>query len=136
MNILPFAVEHLSRLSPQAAQLGEVTADALAGPYGQAWTAEVDGAPICCAGLMPVWDGRAYAWALLSKNSGKYMVPLTRAIRSRLSVAGFRRVEMAVDSTFGAGCRWAGLLGFRLETPFPMRAYLPNGRDAYLYARA
>jgi hypothetical protein len=42
---------------------------------------------------------------------------------------------MAVDAGFGAGCRWAELLGFSLETPEPMKKYLPNGRDAYLYAR-
>jgi hypothetical protein len=31
--------------------------------------------------------------------------------------------------------RWAVLLGFHLETPEPMRAFLPDGKDAMLYAK-
>jgi hypothetical protein len=42
---------------------------------------------------------------------------------------------MAVDANFAQGRRWAELLGFNCETPQPMRHYLPNGHDAYLYAR-
>ena len=90
---------------------------------------------MACAGLVEVWEGRAYAWAILSDNAGPYMLPLTREIRSKLAAAPFRRIEMAVDADFDAGARWAEMLGFRCETPAPMAAYLPNGRAAYLYAR-
>ena len=116
-------------------QAHEVTADALAGAYGTAWSAFVDGVPIACAGVVEVWAGRAYAWALLADRAGPHLLWLTREIRFRLDSLALRRVEMAVDAGFGAGARWARMLGFVCETPEPARCYLPNGRDAWLFAR-
>lgn len=136
MNIVPLERDHLKEISVQPAQAAEYAhADALASPLGMGWAALVDGEPVACAGLVEVWEGRAYAWAILSDNAGPYMLPLTREIRSKLDAAPFRRIEMAVDADFDAGARWAEMLGFRCETPAPMAAYLPNGRAAYLYAR-
>lgn len=110
--------------------------DAHAAPFGDAWTALVDGRPIACAGTVEVWSGRAYAWALLAEDAGPYMLRVTSAIRSYLDAAPFARVEMAVAAGFAAGCRWAEMLGFVCETPDkPMHSYLPNGGDAWLYAR-
>ncbi len=136
MNIVPLCKEHLLALDVQPAQASEYAhADALTSPIGLAWTAFRDDHPIACAGLVEVWEGRAYAWAILSRDARKYLRPLTREIRSRLAVAPFRRIEMAVDAHFAAGAKWARMLGFKCETPEPMQAYLPNGRPAYLYAR-
>lgn len=91
-----------------------------------------DGQPLVCAGLVEVWHGRAYAWALLGRCAGPRMLAITRAIRARLASAPFRRIEMAVDAGFEAGCRWPALLGFERESL--ARAYLPNGRDALIFA--
>lgn len=135
IRVVPCEAAHLLRIQPQRAQLSEVHAESLAAPAGMAWAALVDDEPIAAAGLVEVWPGRAYAWALLADAAGRHLLAITREIRSRLAAAGFRRVELAVDAGFAAGRRWAPLLGFHLETPEPMRAYLPNGRDAYLYAR-
>lgn len=109
--------------------------EAMTMAFGHAWTALDGEEPIACAGVVEVWQGRAYAWALLSEHAGRHMLALTREIRSRLSRLPFRRVEMAVDAGFDAGARWALMLGFRLETPEPMRGYLPHGRSAFLFAR-
>jgi len=133
--LVPFDPAHVGQMRVQRMQAHELDAQSLADPYGRAWTAMADGAPVACGGLVEVWTGRAYAWALLSESAGPHMLALTRAIRSGLAQSPFRRVEMAVDAGFDAGRRWAELLGFRLETPEPMRAFLPNGRDAYLFAR-
>ena len=131
-----FRPVHLARMRAQHAQRIELEhAEALTMPYGQSWTALDGEEPIACAGVVEVWEGRAYAWALLSEYAGPHMLTLTRVIRSRLASLPYRRVEMAVDAGFNAGCRWALMLGFRLETPEPMRAYLPNSRPAYLFAR-
>lgn len=119
----------------QAAQSTDINLAALESPFGEAWTALVDARPVACAGLVEVWEGRAYAWALLAEDAGPHMLAVTREIRSRIALAPFRRIEMAVAAGFTAGCRWAGMLGFICETPQPMRAYLPDGRDAWLYAR-
>lgn len=135
MIVLEFLPEHVAQMRAQPAQAREVNAESLAAPFGQAWTAMLDGHPIACAGVVEVWRGRAYAWALLSDEAGPHMLRLTREIRSRLERLPFRRVEMAVDAGFPEAARWARVLGFWLETPNPMRGYLPNGRDAWLYAR-
>lgn len=136
LTFVTFRPDHLARMRAQSAQMAEVThPEALAQPFGRAWTALDGDEPIACAGVVEVWEGRAYAWALLSEHAPPHLLTLTRVIRSRLAALPYRRVEMAVDAGFDAGCRWARMLGFRLETPEPMRAYLPNGREAWLYAR-
>lgn len=120
---------------PQAAQAADIDCDALQSAFGNSWTALVGGRPIACAGLVEVWEGRAYAWALLATDVGPHLLAVTREIRSRLAATPCRRIEMAVADGFDAGCRWARLLGFYCETPQPMRGYLPDGRAAWLYAR-
>jgi len=135
ITLVEFRAEHVRQLRAQPAQVRELNADTLATPYGQAWTAMVADVPMACAGIVEVWTGRSYCWALLSADVGPHLLALTRAIRSRLAALPLRRVEMAVDAGFAPGCRWAEMLGFVRETPRPMRSYLPNGRDAWLYAR-
>lgn len=134
--MVEFRPVHLARMRAQIAQRDELEhPEAMTGAFGYAWTALDDGEPMACAGVVEVWQGRAYAWALLSEHAGRHMLALTREIRFRLARLPFRRVEMAVDAGFDAGARWARMLGFRLETPEPMRGYLPHGHDAFLFAR-
>lgn len=133
MNVVPFDPQHLRDMTPQAAQRVEFTPEAMAADYGQAWTGMVDGKPVACAGLVEMWAGRAYAWAVLSKDVGPHLLRVTREIRFRLDAAPFGRVEMAVDAKFSNGCRWAERLGFRLESL--AGKYLPGGRDAFIYVR-
>ena len=133
MMIVPFDAWHLAAITPQEAQAHEYAADSLASPVGFAWTALDGKNPIACAGLVEIWQGRAYAWAMLSRDAGPHMRWLTREIRFRLSRAHFQRVEMAVDASFANGCRWAEMLGFSMEGLG--RKYLPNGHDAFIYAR-
>lgn len=136
MIVVPFEPGHIRQIRAQPAQRDyELGAEAMDTPFGYARTAMHNGRPLACAGVVEVWQGRAYAWALLAEDAGPFMLPITRAIRSVLDGAPFRRVEMAVDADFAAGRRWAELLGFDCETPRPMPAYLPNGRPAFLYAR-
>lgn len=133
MNVVPLDALHLRQIRPQAAQEyeAEVQRDLL--PVGQAWAAVVDGRAVACAGMVEVWPGRAYAWALLDRDVGRHMLALVRAIRSTLRAATWRRIEMAVDAEFAPGCRLAELLGFERECR--AGAYFPNGHDAYVYVR-
>lgn len=134
-EIVPFEPEHILLMDVQEAQRPEADqAQGLAAPFGYAWTGMADGVPVACAGLVEVWEGRAYAWALLSRHAGRWMSAIVRGLRRGLKATPFRRIEMAVAAGFVAGQRLAVLLGFRLETPAPMRQYLPDGQDAYLYA--
>lgn len=134
MKVIPFHVNHIELMQVQAAQRDELRA-APPAAFGDAWTAVADGLPIASAGLVDVWPGRAYAWALLGEDVGPWFVSVHRAVLKALARSPARRIEMAVDADFEAGARWAEMLGFKRETPEPMQAYLPNGRPAYLYAR-
>jgi hypothetical protein len=133
MNIVPFVPAHVGAMIVQPAQAGDIDAESLSSPYGMAWTAMDGEQPIACAGLVEVWSGRAYAWALLSADAGRHMVSITRAIRYRLDTAKFNRIELAVAAGFAPGVRFARLLGFELEAK--ARRYMPNGGDAFIFVR-
>ena len=133
MIVAPVLAEHLAQIRPQAAQEGETRAQGLAVPGGDGWAAIVDGRAVAAAGLVELWPGRSYAWALLDKAAGPHMLGITRAIRSRLDASPSRRIEMAVDACFPAGCRFALMLGFELESR--ARAYFPNGNDGLVFVR-
>jgi uncharacterized protein YciI len=98
--------------------------------------AATDGSRVIgCAGVVEVWDNRAMAWALMSRDAGRQMLTVHRLVAGFLAQAKWRRIEATVDAGFEAGHRWMRLLGFTLETPEPMRAYRPDGGDCFLYAR-
>jgi len=98
-----------------------------------AFTGFQDGAPVGCAGLVEMWPGRDCAWSLLSDCGPRAFLNIHRTVLRFLDARGTRRTEMSVDVDHAAGQRWARLLGFHKEGH--MKAYSPDGRDAYLYAR-
>lgn len=138
MHIIPFEPVHLRSLVLQEAQAwmspmlkddyGKYLKDA-----GPCFTAEVDNRILVCSGLVNIWENRAQAWALMSADAGQHFVRIFRAIRSFLELQDTRRIEATVDADFEQGHRLMRMLGFQLETPEPMRAYLPDGRDCCLY---
>lgn len=134
---------HVRALRPQAAQsdmaLDEASRVATARALqaqGPAWAVLADGEVLCLAGVSEQWEGRGLAWCLLSESAGRHMLRLTRAVGRYLSALDYRRLEMYVDAQFGAGCRWAEMLGFTNETPQGMAGFLPNGNRAFMYGRA
>lgn len=133
MKLVPFRPEHVEMMDVQPAQrLYVQQAEEL--QVGDAWTGIADdGTVVGCAGLVEVWEGRAYAWAVLSAGAGKHMRQIVKAISAKLAASPVKRIEMAVDCRFSPGCRLASLLGFEVEAR--CKAYLYGGRDAYLYAR-
>jgi len=56
-----------------------------------------------------------------------------RVVLAVLVAAPWRRIEMAVDCEHASAYRWAQRLGFACEGR--MRAYTPDGRDSFLFAR-
>lgn len=136
--IVPFKAEHLAKLSLQSAQLS--ASESLTNPeYAkmlegtQAWSL-IDGDEVlACAGLMQVWNGRSVGWALMSRNAGRKFMEIHRNVAAAIRMCQDRRVEIAVDSEFPEGKRWAVLLGLTFEGR--MRGYGTDGRDHDLYAR-
>lgn len=141
MIVVPYKPEHMMRLALQDAQgymrryITPEYAEALA---SQPSFTGLDGDVVVgCSGIIPVWENRAVAWAILSPTAGKWMLQVTKAVRNFLDNCGFRRVEISVDCGFTNGHRWAKTLGFEAEQPegYVMRAYRPDGGDCVLYSR-
>lgn len=141
MRVEAYRPEHLRTLELQEAQSyfgidtkSEDYAKALQN-FGNSFTALDGDRIIACAGCVEIWDNRAMAWALVSKDAGRHMLGVHRAVSGFLMAAKWRRVEAYVDAGFDAGMRWMDLLGFRQESPEPMRAFRPDGGDCYMFAR-
>lgn len=100
---------------------------------GLAWTAESDGRILGIAGMLPQWENRAIAWALLADNLDNQFLKIHTAVKRFIDVSGFRRIEATVDMGFPQGIRWMKMLGFEQEGI--MRAYRPDGADMILFAR-
>ena len=140
MIVEPFRPEHLAQMTLQPAQqylraYHAQNADAadVAARYA-AYTGRVGRQIVVCAGVIPIWDGRAAGWAWLADAARLHLVSITRAVTRFLDVQPYRRVEISVDREFAEAHRWARMLGFDLEAG-RMRAYRPDGGDCSLYAR-
>lgn len=136
--IVRFKAEHLSKLALQSSQLSmskELTnpeyAKMLEGMY--AYSLIEGDEVLACAGIMQVWEGRSMGWAMISKNAGRKFMEIHRNVVAAIRMCPDRRFEIAVDSEFPEGKRWAKLLGLTFEGR--MKAYGSDGRDHDLYAR-
>lgn len=98
-----------------------------------AWTFEHEGAILGVAVFMPMWENRAIALMLFSRDAGKWFARIHKVVMRFLESSGIRRVEATVDVDFQAGNRWIQMLGFEFEGL--MKAYRPDGADMNLYAR-
>lgn len=141
IQIVKFRAAHLQSLELQEAQaylsadLAKPEHGVLVEQAGQGFTAMDGDKVLACAGVAEVWTGRAVAWAFISKNAGRRMVAIHRAVAGFLLASQFCRIEAWVDEGFEPGMRWLELLGFTLETPAPMRGFRPDGGACFLFAR-
>jgi hypothetical protein len=139
MNIIPYQADHLEKLMLQPSQAG--VRKYFGNPeYGKmlelpglAFTATDGDAVLAMAGVLPRWEGRAEAWALLAGDLTRHFVQIHRAVLRFLDATDIRRIETAVDANFPAGLAWVELLGFKNEGLMP--GYTPEGRDCYRFAR-
>lgn len=84
------------------------------------------------AGIAKTWQGRGLVWALLSRDIGRVMTPVHRAVAGAIKDSSYDRLEAHVDMAHVEGHRWVTLLGFQREGV--MRRF-HEGRDYALYAR-
>ena len=139
MLIVPFKAEHFDKIELQPHQEGFSTyiADKKYGKSieqgSDSFTAFDGNKIIGCAGLVEQWDGRAVAWALLSKDAGKHMLSIVRKIDEYLNLKNIRRVEASSICGFKPGARLLEMLGFEYEGI--AKKYTPDGQDVLMYAR-
>lgn len=114
-----------------AIEMGEAAALA----QHTSWTGWIGADVVGCAGIVPIWQGRSFVWALLGKGCAPHMLAITRLVREQLDAHENRRIEATVLHGFEAGERWARMLGFKRETPDGMQFYDPMGRTLSLYSR-
>jgi hypothetical protein len=138
-NVVPFRRWHYNWLTERIA-----AADVGAGvPLDEAllrqleahnsWTGVIDGEPIVCAGTVLQWPGRHIAWAYLGNDTARHMLWITREVLRNLALVK-GRIELTARCDFPAGCKWAAMLGFRVETP-RMANFGPGGEDHTGYVR-
>ncbi len=138
MICIPFKVEHFGRFKVQPSQMAlsaMVSAEQLAAieQHSFARTGIAGGEIVGVSGVVERHPGVGEAWAFLAADSGPHFVAITRMVREFLGALDYRRVEITCDAEFEPAHRWARLLGFKLEAP-RLRAFLPGGGDASLYA--
>jgi len=123
-----------SRQSPEAKWLSNGVCQAME-QHGIGQTAFADDHVLGFAGIIPIWPGRAMAYAYITEyaRNNKFIF-VHRSVQRFLDDCYIKRIEMAVQCDFEQGNRWARMLGFKLEAE-RMEHYQPDGEDCALYAR-
>lgn len=138
IEVIPFHPSHIQELREQeatrhlAAYLSPEMEQHLT---NQKWafTAKIRGRVVMCGGIVEAWRGRGVAWSIIDQRCHFDFVPIHRAVKNFLAICPLRRIEAEVSIGFRNGHRWMRMLGFKKEAE-RMRAYLPTGEDATLYA--
>lgn len=140
IEIVPFNPVHLKHIDLQSDQ--KANCELFDCPdyielllMGEAYTAFYNGEIIVIAGVFPLTDYMGRAWALVSENAGRALIPASRKISDFLKETLYARVDTPVRRGFINGHRWAKLLGFTNETPeHGMKRYGFDGETYDLYA--
>lgn len=133
-----FKPEHLLTMDVQPIQkeMLDITPDYASRlcAHSDALTITNDGKPIACFGRVTMWERRHIAWAILSKDAGRRMLSVVKAIKRAMAFEeGTGRYEAIIRSDFKAGQVMASILGFKWH--HHEEGYLPNGGDAEVYVR-
>ena len=130
---------HLHLIEQQEAQSVErgtmATADlaAHALPRGPAWTIVANGRIVFVGGFIEHGPHWATAWAILAKNIGAALRPVTQAVRAQVAAAPYGRVDMYIDPEFEQSVRWAAHIGMAQESV--MRRAKANGGPMFVFAK-
>jgi hypothetical protein len=136
--IVPFKPQHLLAVEIQENESARFQTERhgrfLEQGYCSYTCLNAQGEPMACAGIVPMWPGRAMAWASLSFRAGTYLKAITRRTRIELECAPFTRIEMYIRPDFPQAVRWATVhLGFKYEAT--MECGGVDGRDLWVFVR-
>jgi hypothetical protein len=139
LTIVPYFPDHAIAISYriQRGQCETAVTPAKAQVFAQGLCARTclndEGMPVCVAGVLPIWEGRGLAWALLAWDAGPYMREITRATVEALDLCPCHRIELYAKPDFPEANRWARMLGFEYEAL--LEGANPQGGDMNLYKR-
>lgn len=144
IDLSPFDPADLAEMELQAQQVAEMAGlgdwRAMAGALvvaGPCWTARFRGQVVGCGGVRVIWAGRGEAWAFVGDVPRRAWPALHRVVLQVLDRLAadvpLRRIEASCCYGWPPGRRWLGMLGFTEEGL--ARAYGPDGRDFWRYAR-
>ena len=108
-------------------------------PIGDCRTASIGDVIIGVGGVVLLWPGVGEFWLMLTKDVKEHTSSLTvmRGIKEFIDeiieVRGIDRAQSILRADFDAAIKMNEFLGFKREGL--MRKYLPDGSDAYIYAR-
>ena len=89
-----------------------------------------------CGGVVPQWPGVVSGWLVLTPEASRHVTATYRAVRAFLIdyvlKHGTWRIECSIHTTTPSAAVMAEMLGMAREGV--RRRYLPDKRDAWLYA--
>lgn len=146
VELIPFQFEHFELFAWRAEDKETYGVDSelissLVGAEGknaECWTAVEDGRIVCIGGVIRVTKRTGHCFTVFSKYATAEKVGTARTVR-RMFLAIVREMELHRVVTYnrvGAGQhdKWCKWLGFKLETPEPIRKFDDKGNDYYQYA--
>lgn len=143
MKLIPFELEHLDRIQPQAAQATELLVKGVTSKEytqnllstGPAITGISGDEVVFIIGKSEQWPGRHIIWSVMSKNAGKFMFGIVKSIKRLVDTAiGDGRIEVIVRADFPEGCRLVEKF-FDFKFHHYEEKFLPDGSDALIYVR-
>jgi hypothetical protein len=134
ITVVPFIPAHLERIELQEAQANECPKTVM----NAAFTFMRGETVVAIIGGFMFIPGVIHFWALLSEHIHKYPVAFhkecLKAMRWYEKTEKPRRIQWEVRADFKRGQRWAEAMGLKKEGL--MKAWMPDGTDAYLYGRS
>jgi len=143
--VLPFKPWHIDYLSIQNGQRGDGWLYEMSTQQWQdmadnhtTFTGLKDDNILIICGLVPVWNGRATCWTVLSNDVDRYALlwihkNVSKFLDTLQTDRKFNRIEADVRNDYQQGHRWMRLLGFEKESV--MAQYDPNGSECARYVR-
>ncbi|WP_298603403.1 hypothetical protein [uncultured Sphingorhabdus sp.] len=141
IRVEPFQPSHLLDIEVQAAQRGDnyrlslFELGKVQSARGMSFTARDSdsGRILICGGMAEVHANYACLWAVLAEGKRGNMQLITRRVRSFVQGLPHARVDATIHADFGAGIRWARLIGLRHETT--LAEAMPDGGNALIFRR-
>lgn len=104
---------------------------------GECWTAVYEGRILVIGGIVPHSKKTGYCFTLFSKYAEQHKIIAAKTVR-RMFLAmfddmGYHRVVTYNRVGATNHHKWCEWLGFKLETPEPLRKFDDEGNDYYQY---